>query len=158
MPAGAKVLPYRSNIPKISEFCFGAVDETFSTRAKAAGQSIIIGGSNYGQGSSREHAALVPLSLGIKAVIAKSFARIHETNLKKQGVLALTFCDPSSYDSVREDDLIDVRCAGIQPGSRIEVLLHHSDGTTESFLASHTYNRQQLEWFSAGSALNSLNL
>ena len=76
----------------------------------------------------------------------------------KPGKLALTFCDPSSYDSVREDDLIDVRCAGIQPGSRIEVLLHHSDGTTESFLASHTYNRQQLEWFSAGSALNSLNL
>ena len=95
MPAGAKILPYRSNIPKLSEFCFGVCDSSFPERAKAAGQSIIVGGANYGQGSSREHAALVPLYLGVRAVIAKSFARIHAANLVNAGMLPLTFKDPA---------------------------------------------------------------
>ena len=97
-----------------------------------------------------------PRYMGVKAVIAKSFARIHETNLKKQGVLALTFCNPADYDLVRQDDSIDVLCSGIQPGKPVEVVLHHSDGTSDSLQASHTYNDQQLVWFKAGSALNSL--
>ena len=98
MPAGAKVLPYRSNIPKMSEFCFEVCDPEFPARAKAAGQGIILGGSNYGQGSSREHAALVPMYLGIRAVVAKSFARIHVANLINAGILPLTFQNEADYD------------------------------------------------------------
>lgn len=97
MPAGAKVLPYRSNIPKMSEFCFEVCDPEFPARAKAAGQGIILGGSNYGQGSSREHAALVPMYLGIRAVVTKSFARIHVANLINAGILPLTFQDEADY-------------------------------------------------------------
>lgn len=104
MPAGDRVLPYRSNIPKMSEFCFEIVDENFAERAKKAGGGIIVAGSNYGQGSSREHAALVPLYLGIKSVIAKSFARIHEANLVNAGILPLVFDDPKDYDAVKEGD------------------------------------------------------
>lgn len=106
MPAGSKVLPYRSNIPKISEFCFSVVDETFAARAKAAGKGFIIGGSNYGQGSSREHAALAPLYLGIKAVIAKSFARIHAANLVNAGILPLVFNNPDDYDEIEQGDVL----------------------------------------------------
>ena len=108
MPAGSKILPYRSNIPKLSEFCFAVCDKDFAKKAKEAGETILVGGSNYGQGSSREHAALVPLYLGVRAVIAKSFARIHETNLKKQGMLALTFADKADYDKIQEHDLLSV--------------------------------------------------
>lgn len=106
MPAGSKVLPYRSNVPKISEFCFSVVDETFAARAKAAGKGFIIGGSNYGQGSSREHAALAPLFLGIKAVIAKSFARIHAANLVNAGILPLIFNNPDDYDEIEQGDVL----------------------------------------------------
>ncbi len=102
MPAGAKILPYRSNIPKLSEFCFRVCDPSFSERAKAAGDGIIVGGSNYGQGSSREHAALVPMYLGIRCVIAKSFARIHAANLLNAGILPLTFENPDDYDALRQ--------------------------------------------------------
>ncbi len=102
MPAGAKILPYRSNIPKLSEFCFRVCDPSFSERAKAAGDGIIVGGSNYGQGSSREHAALVPMYLGIRCVIAKSFARIHAANLINAGILPLTFENPDDYDALRQ--------------------------------------------------------
>lgn len=104
MPAGAKILPYRSNIPKLSEFCFGVCDATFPERARAMGQSIVVGGVNYGQGSSREHAALVPLYLGVRAVIAKSFARIHRDNLLNAGILPLTFADPADYELISEGD------------------------------------------------------
>lgn len=104
MPAGAKILPYRSNIPKLSEFCFGVCDAAFPERARSMGQSVVVGGSNYGQGSSREHAALVPLYLGVRAVIAKSFARIHRDNLVNAGILPLTFADPSDYDLISEGD------------------------------------------------------
>lgn len=106
MPAGSKVLPYRSNVPKISEFCFSVVDETFAARAKAAGKGFIVGGSNYGQGSSREHAALAPLYLGIKAVIAKSFARIHAANLVNAGILPLIFENPDDYDEIEQGDVL----------------------------------------------------
>ncbi len=104
MPAGAKILPYRSNIPFLSKFCFAVCDETFAERALKNGSSIIVGGSNYGQGSSREHAALVPLYLGVKAVVAKSFARIHAANLINAGILPLTFENPEDYDKFAQDD------------------------------------------------------
>ncbi len=114
MPAGAKILPYRSNIPYLSKFCFAVCDETFAERAKAAGSSIIVGGVNYGQGSSREHAALVPLYLGVKAVVAKSFARIHAANLINAGILPLTFANPDDYDKLSQGDelaLTDIHAA-----------------------------------------------
>ena len=108
MPAGAKILPYRSNIPKLSEFCFNVCDADFPKRAKALGQSIVIGGVNYGQGSSREHAALVPLYLGVRAVIAKSFARIHRDNLVNAGILPLTFENAEDYDLISEGDVLSL--------------------------------------------------
>ncbi|MGN0191755.1 MAG: aconitate hydratase [Candidatus Cryptobacteroides sp.] len=117
---------------------------------------VVVAEDNYGEGSSREHAAMEPRFLGVKAVIAKSFARIHETNLKKQGVLALTFADALDYDRFREGDSVDIMCSGIAPGSPVTVVLHHSDGTAEAFDASHSYNAQQIAWFRAGSALNSM--
>ena len=106
MPAGAKILPYRSNVPKLSEYCFTVCDPTFPERAKRAGEGIIVGGANYGQGSSREHAALVPLYLGIRAVIAKSFARIHKANLINFGIVPLTFIDPADADRLAEGDAL----------------------------------------------------
>lgn len=114
MPAGAKILPYRSNIPYLSNFCFTVCDKTFPDRCKAEGGGIIIGGSNYGQGSSREHAALVPLYLGIKAVVAKSYARIHCANLANAGILALRFKDEADYDRIDQMDTLtlpDIRSA-----------------------------------------------
>ena len=114
MPAGAKILPYRSNVPKLSEFCFTVCDETFPQRAKAAGRSIIVGGANYGQGSSREHAALVPMYLGVRAVVAKSFARIHAANLINYGILPLTFVNADDYDRLTQGD--DVTISGIFAG------------------------------------------
>lgn len=114
MPAGAKILPYRSNIPHLSQFCFGVCDESFPERIKAKGKGIIIGGANYGQGSSREHAALVPLYLGVKAVITKSFARIHVANLVNAGILPFTFANEADYDRIDQMDqleLADIRTA-----------------------------------------------
>ena len=108
MPAGAKILPYRSNIPHLSKFCFEVVDETFAERAKALGESIIVGGHNYGQGSSREHAALVPLYLGVRAVIAKSFARIHAANLVNAGILPLVFENAEDYDKLEQGDKLSI--------------------------------------------------
>ncbi len=108
MPAGAAVLPYRSNIPKMSEFCFNVCDAEFPSRAKSLKNSIIVGGVNYGQGSSREHAALVPLYLGVKAVVAKSFARIHRDNLVNAGILPLVFANPDDYDKIAEGDTITI--------------------------------------------------
>ncbi len=118
MPAGAKILPYRSNIPYLSKFCFAVCDEQFSERAKAAKNTILIGGSNYGQGSSREHAALVPLYLGVRAVVAKSFARIHVANLINAGILPLTFADSGDYDRLAPGDdlVIEGVFAGFESG------------------------------------------
>ena len=108
MPAGAKILPYRSNIPKLAAFCFEVCDKDFSERAKALGESVIVGGSNYGQGSSREHAALVPLYLGVRAVIAKSFARIHAANLINAGILPLCFEHPEDYERIGQGDTLEL--------------------------------------------------
>lgn len=117
--------------------------------------SIVVGDENYGEGSSREHAAMEPRNLGVKAVLVRSFARIHETNLKKQGMLALTFDNPADYDLVKEDDDIDiVGLTEFAPGKQLTVVLNHKDGTTDSFKVNHTYNKNQIEWFKAGSALN----
>ncbi|MGN1207172.1 MAG: aconitate hydratase, partial [Eubacteriales bacterium] len=109
MPAGAKILPYRSNVPKLSEFCFTVCDPDFPERAKKAGGGIVVGGSNYGQGSSREHAALVPLYLGVKAVVAKSFARIHCANLVNFGIVPLTFQNPADYEKLSEGDTLELK-------------------------------------------------
>ncbi|MFP5520748.1 MAG: aconitate hydratase [Bdellovibrionia bacterium] len=116
---------------------------------------IIIGDENYGEGSSREHAAMSPRFLGCKAVVTKSFARIHETNLKKQGVLALTFANPADYDKVQEADLVSiVNLKDLAPGKNVEMVLKHQDGRTETIQLKHSYNAEQLNWFKAGSALN----
>ena len=108
MPAGAKILPYRSNIPHLSQFCFGVCDKSFPERAKALGESIIVGGSNYGQGSSREHAALVPMYLGVRVVITKSFARIHVANLINSGIMPLTFKNADDYDKINQGDKLSL--------------------------------------------------
>ena len=123
---------------------------------KAAGiGSIVVGDENYGEGSSREHAAMEPRHLGVRAVLVKSFARIHETNLKKQGMLGLTFANKEDYNKIQEDDVIDINgLTTFAPGQPLTVVLNHADGTTEEILANHTYNDQQIEWFKAGGALN----
>ena len=161
-------LKYRGHLENISDnLLLGAIDAftgrsgPVAPRAKAlrdAGPgSIIVAEDNYGEGSSREHAAMEPRFLGVRAVLAKSFARIHETNLKKQGVLALTFARPSDYAKVRAGDTLDVRRAGIEPGQPVGVVLHHADGTQEAIQARHSYTAQQIAWFRAGSALNTLS-
>jgi aconitate hydratase len=123
---------------------------------KAAGiGTIVVGDENYGEGSSREHAAMEPRHLGVRVVLTKSFARIHETNLKKQGMLALTFADKADYDKIQEDDSIDVTgLTSFAPGTPLTLVLTHKDGSTETIKANHTYNQQQIEWFKAGGALN----
>ncbi|QCR22889.1 aconitate hydratase [Pontibacter sp. SGAir0037] len=127
---------------------------------KAAGiGTVVVGDENYGEGSSREHAAMEPRHLGVRAVIVKSFARIHETNLKKQGMLALTFVNKADYDLIEENDSIDiVGLESFAPGEPLKVVLNHSDGSIDSFLVNHTYNEGQIEWFKAGSALNLIRL
>ncbi len=123
---------------------------------KAAGiGTIVVGDENYGEGSSREHAAMEPRHLGVRVVLTKSFARIHETNLKKQGMLALTFADKTDYDKIQEDDSIDVTgLTSFAPGTPLTLVLTHKDGSTDTIKANHTYNQQQIEWFKAGGALN----
>ncbi|WP_294184858.1 aconitate hydratase [uncultured Sphingobacterium sp.] len=117
--------------------------------------SIVVGDENYGEGSSREHAAMEPRHLGVRAVLVKSFARIHETNLKKQGMLGLTFANKDDYDKIQENDTIDIiGLTEFAPGKPLTLVLHHDDGTQEQILANHTYNAQQIEWFKAGGALN----
>lgn len=127
-------------------------------RFKAQGiGSVVVAEENYGEGSSREHAAMEPRFLNVKAILVKSFARIHETNLKKQGMLALTFADKADYDKVRENDKISITgLTSFAPGKNLTIVLHHNDGTTEQFEAVHTYNEQQIGWFKAGSALNAM--
>ncbi len=160
-------LKYRGHLENISEnLLLGAVDAftgrsgPVAPRARSlrdAGKgSIVVAEDNYGEGSSREHAAMEPRYLGVRAVLAKSFARIHETNLKKQGLLALTFANPADYARVRQGDKIDVLCAAIAPGQPVPVVLHHADGSSDTIEARHSYTPQQIAWFRAGSALNSL--
>ena len=123
-------------------------------KAKGIG-TIVVGDENYGEGSSREHAAMEPRHLGVRAILVKSFARIHETNLKKQGMLGLTFANKEDYDKILESDKIDITgLTSFAPGKQLTVVLNHADGTTDKIKVNHTYNEQQIEWFKAGSALN----
>ena len=152
MPAGAKILPYRSNIPYMSRFCFEVCDPSFSGRAKAAGNSIVVGGSNYGQGSSREHAALVPMYLGVRCVIAKSFARIHIANLIYAGILPLTFENPADYDDLEQDSTL--RLTGIRAGMK-EGRITVTDTTGgKSFTALCNLTERQQAILMAGGLLN----
>ncbi|WP_320052528.1 aconitate hydratase [uncultured Acetobacteroides sp.] len=131
------------------------VPDAAKTYRDAGFLSIVVGDENYGEGSSREHAAMEPRFMGVAVILAKSFARIHQTNLKKQGVLALTFAYKSDYDRIHEDDVVDILgLESFEVGRNLTVLLHHADGSTESFEAVQTYNDNQFEWFKAGSALN----
>ncbi len=134
---------------------YGAVpDIARAYKAEGCG-SLVVGDENYGEGSSREHAAMEPRHLGVKVVIVRSFARIHETNLKKQGVLALTFANKPDYEKIKENDTVDiVGLENFQEGKQLTVVLHHEDGTQETFPVNHTYNSNQIEWFKNGSALN----
>ena len=151
MPAGAKILPYRSNIPHLSQFCFGVCDESFPERAKALGKSIIVGGSNYGQGSSREHAALVPMYLGVRAVITKSFARIHVANLINAGIMPLTFKNPDDYDKLNQGDKLTLTNVfdGMDKG---EITLK-DETTGESFALSCSFTERQKAILKAGGLL-----
>ncbi len=134
---------------------YGAVPHTQRAYKAAGIGTLVVGDENYGEGSSREHAAMEPRHLGVRAVLVKSFARIHETNLKKQGMLALTFEDKSDYDKFQEDDSIDIiRLLTFAPGKRLKLVLRHKDGTKDEIMVNHTYNKQQIEWFKAGAALN----
>ncbi len=151
MPAGAKILPYRSNIPFLSQYCFGVCDKTFPERAKAAGQSIVVGGSNYGQGSSREHAALVPLYLGVRVVITKSFARIHVANLINAGIMPLTFADPADYDKVSQGDTLSISnvWSGMDSGS----MTLYNETTGERIALCCSFTERQKAILKAGSLL-----
>jgi aconitate hydratase len=175
-PAGAW-LKYRGHLERFSDNMFmGAVNAhsgaTGTTRNVFTGESatvsrvardykargvlwVVVGDDNYGEGSSREHAALSPRLLGCAAVIARSFARIHESNLKKQGLLALTFCDPADYDAVREGDRVSLVGLGqMAPGRPVECRVRHADAGTETVMLAHSFSAAQLEWFRKGSALN----
>jgi aconitate hydratase len=138
---------------------YGTVPGTARAYKAAGLGSIVVGDENYGEGSSREHAAMEPRHLGVRAILVKSFARIHETNLKKQGMLALTFAIKADYELIREDDRIDITgLTTFTPGKPLILVLHHSDGTTGQFPVNHTYNQMQIDWFKAGGALNLLRM
>ncbi|MFC3880718.1 aconitate hydratase [Algoriphagus namhaensis] len=149
---------YNDETNKVKNQLTGEYGEVPATQRayKAAGiGSIVVGDENYGEGSSREHAAMEPRFLGVRAILVKSFARIHETNLKKQGMLALTFDNPADYELVQEDDSIDILgLTTFAPGKGLEVVLNHADGSVDKIKVNHTYNEGQIKWFEAGSALN----
>ena len=174
-------LKYRGHLDNISNNCFIGAVNAFNDKAncvknqltgeygevpatarayKAAGAgSVVVGDENYGEGSSREHAAMEPRHLGVRVVLVRSFARIHETNLKKQGMLAVTFADPADYDRIREDDTVDVLgLDAFTPGAPLTVVLRHADGTEDRFPVNHTYNEAQIAWYKAGGALNLIRL
>ena len=151
MPAGAKILPYRSNIPFLSQFCFGVCDKTFPERAKAAGKSIIVGGANYGQGSSREHAALVPLYLGVRVVITKSFARIHVANLINAGIMPLTFADADDYNKVSQGDMLSI--SNVWEGMDNGGMILKNETTGEEIPLVCAFTERQKAILKAGSLL-----
>jgi len=156
LPAGAKVLPFRSSIPKISEFSFGIIDKTYPERAKQvrdAGGHAIIGGDNYGQGSSREHAALAPRFLGLQLAIAKNFARIHWQNLIHFGVLPLTFANPDDYDAIKQGDVIEMK--GIRDALKNGSKLHATINSSAKEIAlDHELSQRQLEVLLEGGLIN----
>ncbi len=153
MPAGAKILPLRSNIPKISEYCFAVCDEKFPSRALELGKSIIIGGSNYGQGSSREHAALAPLYLGVKAVIVKSFARIHMANLINAGIIPMTFLDEADYDKIDQMDDLELKGLKASMQSADEITITNKTKGFD-FKVKLDLSSRQREMLAAGGLLN----
>ena len=152
MPAGSKILPYRSNIPFLSQFCFSVCDTTFPERAKAAGDGIIVGGSNYGQGSSREHAALVPMYLGIRCVIAKSFARIHVANLINAGILPLTFQNPEDYERLEQGHKLSL--SNILSGMSAGILYLTDENTGSQIPLTCDLTQRQMDIVTAGGLLN----
>ena len=175
-PAGVW-LAYRGHLDKISDNMFSGATNAFTKEAgigkdivtgekkpfaaiarryKAEKLSfVVVGDQNYGEGSSREHAAMSPRFLGCKAVIVRSFARIHETNLKKQGILALTFVHPTDYDKIEEDDRVSLLgLSELAPGKNVDMTIHHTDGTCDRIKLKHTMTQEQIGWFNAGSALN----
>ena len=151
MPAGAKILPYRSNIPHLSQFCFGVCDTTFPERAKALGKSIIVGGSNYGQGSSREHAALVPMYLGVRVVITKSFARIHVANLINAGIMPLTFKNAEDYDKLTQGDKLTL--SNVFDGMDKGEIILKNETTGDSFTLECCFTERQKAILKAGGLL-----
>ncbi len=152
MPAGAKILPYRSNIPHLSQFCFGVCDTTFPQRALELGRSIIVGGSNYGQGSSREHAALVPMYLGVRAVITKSFARIHIANLINAGIMPLTFKNPEDYDRLNQGDTLTL--TNVFEGMDSGEITLKNETTGEEFKLTCAFTQRQKAILKAGGLLS----
>lgn len=144
MPAGAKILPYRSNIPHLSQFCFGVCDKSFPERAKALGESIIIGGSNYGQGSSREHAALVPMYLGVRVVITKSFARIHVANLINSGIMPLTFKNADDYDKINQGDKLSLTNVFEGMDKGVMILKNETSGEEIELVCDFTDRQKQI--------------
>ena len=152
MPAGAKILPYRSNIPFLSQFCFGVCDQSFPERAKAAGDGVVIGGSNYGQGSSREHAALVPMYLGIRCVIAKSFARIHIANLINAGILPLTFANPDDYDCLSQGSQLVFK--NLKDGIATGKVIMTDKSTGKEILLTGEFTKRQQDILLCGGLLN----
>ncbi len=151
MPAGAKILPLRSNIPAISQYVFSGIDQTFADRAKAAGGGLIVGGQNYGQGSSREHAALAPMYLGVKAVITKSFARIHRANLVNFGIVPLTFTNEADYDAITQGDNLVIDFSDLQEATPIKVT---NTTTGKEFTVDHGLTGRQIDIIKAGGLLN----
>jgi aconitate hydratase len=151
---------YNEKINSVKNGLTGEYDEVPKVQRayKAQGLgSIVVGDENYGEGSSREHAAMEPRHLGVRAILVKSFARIHETNLKKQGMLALTFANKDDYNKIKEDDSFDiVGLTSFSPDKPLTLVIHHSNGTSESVIVNHTYNANQITWFKAGSALNAM--
>src|SRR5690606_24836329 len=134
---------------------YGAVPDVARAYKAAGVPTIVVGDENYGEGSSREHAAMQPRHLGVVAVLVRSFARIHETNLKKQGMLGLTFADKADYDKIQEDDTFDILgLTTFAPNTPLTVVAHHADGTVDHIQVNHSYNAQQIDWFKAGGALN----
>jgi len=152
MPAGAKILPYRSNIPHLAQYCFAQCDPDFAKHCKQAGRSVVIGGANYGQGSSREHAALVPLYLGVKAVIVKSFARIHAANLVNAGILPFTFADVEDYDRIETGDDLAFEGLRAQIASGGGVIMKNIT-KGESYMLRHDLSARQREILLAGGLL-----
>jgi aconitate hydratase len=155
MPAGEQVLPYRSNIPAISKFVFARIDENYHDRAKEhmRSGSLIVGGKNYGQGSSREHAAIAPRYLGLKAVIAKGFARIHRQNLLNFGILPLTFVNPADWEKIHQNDVLVLSGLreAIRHGSQVKVINKTKE---ETYITEHAMTDRQIEMVLAGSLIN----
>jgi aconitate hydratase len=153
MPSNAKLLPYRSNIPYLAEYCLTPCDPEFPKRAKENGGGFIIGGSNYGQGSSREHAALAPLQLGVKGVLAKSFARIHMANLINSGILPVTFVDEADYDRINDGDVLVLENAREQIKTGNELVLKNKTANT-TIRVKTALSGRQVDIMLAGGLLN----